>query len=69
MHYPGKVTLSDGTNSAATCWVDYALAPDVTYGTAQGVVCCGYWVMLDFEIAEMIPLAKQRHEGPHEECV
>jgi hypothetical protein len=26
-------------------------------------------VMLDFEIAEMIPLAKQRHVGPREECV
>jgi hypothetical protein len=25
--------------------------------------------MLDFEIAETIPLAKQRHTGPHEKCV
>jgi hypothetical protein len=24
--------------------------------------------MLDFEIAEMIPLAKRRHVGQHEEC-
>jgi hypothetical protein len=26
-------------------------------------------LLLDFEIAEMIPLAKRRHEGPREECV
>jgi hypothetical protein len=25
--------------------------------------------MLDFEIAEMILLAKRRHAGPREECV
>jgi hypothetical protein len=25
--------------------------------------------MLDFEITKMIPLAKQRHVGPSEECV
>jgi hypothetical protein len=25
--------------------------------------------LLDFAIAEMIPLAKRRHAGPHEECV
>jgi hypothetical protein len=25
--------------------------------------------MLDFEIAETIPLGKRRHAGPHEECV
>jgi hypothetical protein len=34
LHYPDKVTRSDGTISPATCWVDYALAPDTTYGTA-----------------------------------
>jgi hypothetical protein len=26
-------------------------------------------LLLDFEIAEMIPLAKPRHAGPHEECI
>jgi hypothetical protein len=26
-------------------------------------------LLLDFEIAETIPLAKQRHAGPREECV
>jgi hypothetical protein len=34
LHYPSEVTRSDGTSSPATCWADYALAPDVTYGTA-----------------------------------
>jgi hypothetical protein len=38
MHYPGEVTRSDGTTSPATCWDDYALAPDATYGTAKGEV-------------------------------
>jgi hypothetical protein len=36
MHYPGEVIRSDGTTSPTTCWDDYALAPDVTYGTAKG---------------------------------
>jgi hypothetical protein len=36
MHYPCEVIWSDGTTSPATCWDDYALAPDVTYGTAKG---------------------------------
>jgi hypothetical protein len=26
-------------------------------------------LLLDFEIAKMIPVAKQRHVGPREECV
>jgi hypothetical protein len=34
MHYPSEVIRSDGTSSFATCWADYALAPDATYGTA-----------------------------------
>jgi hypothetical protein len=38
LHYPSEVTRSDGTSSPATCWADYALAPDVMYGTAQGTV-------------------------------
>jgi hypothetical protein len=38
MHYPGEVTRTDSTISPATCWDDYALAPDTTYGTAMGVV-------------------------------
>jgi hypothetical protein len=56
-------------------WADYALAPDVTYGTAQGAVWNDFWVsffkvlsvthltllMLDFEIAETILLGKRRH--------
>jgi hypothetical protein len=87
MHYPGKVTQSDGTTSLATCWADHALARDAAYGTTQGVVWRDFWVsflviffkvlslthltlvMLDFEIAETILLAKRRHVGPHEECV
>jgi hypothetical protein len=38
MHYPGKVTRRDGTISPTTCWDEYALAPDATYGTAKGAV-------------------------------
>jgi hypothetical protein len=34
MHYPSEVTQSDDTSSPATCWADYTLAPDMTYGTA-----------------------------------
>jgi hypothetical protein len=44
MHYPGEVTWSDDTISPATCWDDYALAPDVTYGTAKGAVWSDFWV-------------------------
>jgi hypothetical protein len=44
MHYPGEVTRSDGTTSPATCWDDYALAPDVMYVTAKGVVWSDFWV-------------------------
>jgi hypothetical protein len=36
MHYPGEVIRSDGTTSPATCWDDYALALDATYGTFKG---------------------------------
>jgi hypothetical protein len=87
MHYPCEVTKSDGTISPATCWDDYVLAPEMTYGTAKGQ--CGVifgsafrssffkvlslmhltLLLLDFEIVEMILLAKRRHAGPHEECV
>jgi hypothetical protein len=35
MHYLGEVR-SDGATSHATCWDDYALAPDATYVTAKG---------------------------------
>jgi hypothetical protein len=44
MHYPGEVIRSDGTTSPATCWDDYALAPDVTYGTTKGAVWSNFWV-------------------------
>jgi hypothetical protein len=33
MGYPSEVTQSDGTISPATCWDDYALAPDTTRKT------------------------------------
>jgi hypothetical protein len=36
--------MSDGTISPATCWDDYALAPDVMYGTAKGVVWSDFWL-------------------------
>jgi hypothetical protein len=32
--YPDEVTRSDGTSSPATCWANYAIALDVTYGTS-----------------------------------
>jgi hypothetical protein len=38
LHYPGEVTRTDGTRSPATCWANYTLSPDMTYGTAQGIV-------------------------------
>jgi hypothetical protein len=38
LHNSCEVTQSDGNNSPATCWADYALAPDVTYETAQGAM-------------------------------
>jgi hypothetical protein len=44
MHSPDEVTRSDGTTSPATCWDDYALAPDATYGTAKGAVWSDFWV-------------------------
>jgi hypothetical protein len=44
MYYIGEVTQSDGTTSPATCWDDYALAPDVTYVTAKGAVWSDFWV-------------------------
>jgi hypothetical protein len=48
MHYPGEVTLGDGTTSPATCWDDYVLAPDaaydVAYVTVKGAVWSNFWV-------------------------
>jgi hypothetical protein len=43
MHYPREVTRSDGTTYPATCWDDYTFAPEVTYGTAKGVVWSDFW--------------------------
>jgi hypothetical protein len=44
MHYPGVVTRSNDTISPTTSWDDYALAPDVTYGTAKRAVWSDFWV-------------------------
>jgi hypothetical protein len=44
MCYPGEVIQRDGTTSPATCWDDYALAPDVTYVTVKGAVWSDFWV-------------------------
>jgi hypothetical protein len=44
MHYPGKVTRSDGTIPPTTCWDDYALAPNVTYGTSKRAVWSDFWI-------------------------
>jgi hypothetical protein len=43
-HYPDRVTQSDDTRSPATCWADYGLSPDATYGTTQGAVWSDFWV-------------------------
>jgi hypothetical protein len=37
-------TRRDGTHSPAPWWASYALSPDATYGTAQGVVWSDLWV-------------------------
>jgi hypothetical protein len=50
MHYPGEVIQSDGTTSPATCWDDYTLAPDVTYGTAKGAVWSDFWVSVSVNL-------------------
>jgi hypothetical protein len=42
--YPGEVTRRDGTSSPTTCWVDYALSPNMTYGIALGAVWNNFWV-------------------------
>jgi hypothetical protein len=44
MHYSGEVTWSDGTTSPITCWDNYALALDATYGTTKGAVWSDFWV-------------------------
>jgi hypothetical protein len=44
MHNPGEVTWSDGTISPATCWDDYALAPDAMHGSAKGAVWSNFRV-------------------------
>jgi hypothetical protein len=41
---PREVTQSDCTSSPITCWADYALAPDATYGTAQWAAWSDIWV-------------------------
>jgi hypothetical protein len=44
LHYPSKVTRSDGTSSPATSWADYALSPNATYETTHVVVWSNFWV-------------------------
>jgi hypothetical protein len=44
MHYPDEVTRSDDTSSPATCWADYVVAPNVTYGNAQQAVWSDFWI-------------------------
>jgi hypothetical protein len=42
-HYSSEVTRTDGTSSPTTCWADYALTPDASYGISQGAVCSDFW--------------------------
>jgi hypothetical protein len=44
LHYPSEVPRSGGANSVTTCWIDYGLSPDVTYGTAHGALWSDFWV-------------------------
>jgi hypothetical protein len=44
MHYPSEVTRIDGTISLITYWDDYAFAPDVMYGSAEGAMWSDFWV-------------------------
>lgn len=46
-HYPGLVKTSDDADVApvlVSCWDDYKLKVDVTYGDAQGLVRADFWV-------------------------
>jgi hypothetical protein len=44
MHYPSEVTRRDGTISPVICWDNYALAPDMMYGTSKGAMWNDFWV-------------------------
>ena len=47
LHYPGLVKSSDDPDVEpvlVTCWEDYKLKVDVTYGDAQGLVRADFWV-------------------------
>jgi hypothetical protein len=59
MHYSDEVTRSDGTISSTTCWDDYALAPDATYGSAKGAVWSDFWVRFQsffFKVSSLMHL-------------
>ena len=46
-HYPGLVKVSDDPDAEpvlVSCWDDYKLKKDVTYGDAQGLVRADFWV-------------------------
>jgi hypothetical protein len=36
LYYLGEVPRSGDTRSTATCWANYGLSPNATYGTTQG---------------------------------
>jgi hypothetical protein len=38
LHYPGVVMRGVGHSGLATSWRDFARAPDIRYGNAQGVM-------------------------------
>jgi hypothetical protein len=44
LHYPGEVPHGGGEVSAAASWADYALSPNVVYGTCQRAVWNDFWV-------------------------
>ena len=44
LHNPGVVVNKVGECIACTAWKDFALAPDVRFGNAQGAVKDAFWV-------------------------
>jgi hypothetical protein len=54
LHHPSKVPQSGDASSSATCWANYTLSPDPTYGNAQGAVWSNIWVSVLVTIFQSI---------------
>jgi hypothetical protein len=44
LKYPGDVPLTGDASFVATCWVDYGLSLDATYGNAKRAVWSDFWI-------------------------